>query len=98
MAPRGSGRDYGNKGFRKGIEVIDLLLMGDILEWKSLDEVATKTGLSRNEAYAALNTLVDKNWAEKSDRGFRACPAALTRINMAAQECLMGYAQKLGLK
>ena len=78
--------------------MVKYLLTGEILEWKSLDQVAIGAGVSRNEAYAALNVLIDEGWVEKCDKGFRSCYSGLVHYVVQAQECLMGCARKLGLK
>jgi hypothetical protein len=87
-----------NKGLRKGLKVIDFLVTGEILEWKSLAAIARGAGVSRNEAYAALAVLAEEGWVEKDSKGFRACYTGLVQYVVAAQECLMGCAGKLGLK
>lgn len=88
----------GNKGLRKGLKVIHFLVTGEILAWKSIDAVAQGAGVSRNEAYAALVVLADQAWVEKSDQGFRACYTGLVEYVLAAQACLMGCAEQLGLR
>jgi hypothetical protein len=95
---RGEGEKANNKGLRKGLAVVDFLITGEILEWKGLDQVAAGAGVSRNEAYAALNVLIDEGWVEKDSRGFRACYTGLVKYVLEAQECLMNCGRKLGLK
>ena len=87
-----------NKALKKGLKVTHFMLTGEILEWKSLDEVAAGAGVSRHDAYAALNALVQEEWAEKSDKGYRACYTGLVQYLLAANECLMKQAGRLGLK
>ncbi len=87
----------GNKTAHKVIRVVDYMVTGQILEWKSLEEVAGATGLSRNEAYSILTALVENLWVEKSPKGFRANYPGLARYTIEAQECLARQAQRLGL-
>jgi DNA-binding IclR family transcriptional regulator len=92
------GRKISNKALHKGLAVQKSLLSGEILEWKSLDEVAAAAGVTRNEAFQALGTLEEFGWVEKSARGFRAAASGLATITAAAQECLTGIAARWGLK
>jgi len=91
-------RVYGNKAARKVVKMLDFLLTGAILEWKTLEEAATGAGLSRNEAYGILRALVEEDWVEKSDKGFRSCYGGLAQYLLAAQEELMAAAGRLGLR
>jgi DNA-binding IclR family transcriptional regulator len=90
--------NVGNKGLKKGLEVFRTLLSGEIMMWRTLDEVAEAAGLSRNEAYAALIILAEYGWAEKGAKGFRAAASGLAAITAAMNECLRGYADRWGLK
>jgi len=98
VADKEGGRDYGNKAARKVVRLLDFLLTGAILEWKSLEEAATGAGLTRNEAYGILRALVEEDWVEKSDKGFRSCYGGLAQYLLAAQEELMTAAGRLGLR
>jgi DNA-binding IclR family transcriptional regulator len=66
----GEGK-YAAKSARRILEVIEFLGQGEILEWKSIREVAAGTGVSINMSYRLLETLAAAGWVEKGPRGYR---------------------------
>ena len=93
----GRETEYGTKAFKKGLKVFKLLGTGDILEWKSVREVARETGLTINETYGALEDLVAEGLAEKSDKGFRQSPQGLSFYAVKVQEALSRAVKQLGM-
>lgn len=87
----------GSRARRVGFQVFKHLGQGQILEWKSLREVARETGLTHNEAYGALEDLVAEGLAEKSDRGFRQSPQGLSFYAVQAQEELLRAMRQVGI-
>ncbi len=91
-------RTVGSKTLEAGLRVVDALYTGgDLLEWKTLEQIAARAQVSRNVAYAALNTLTARGWAEKGERGWRS-NGGLVRYWVAANEALASTAQQLGLR
>lgn len=87
-----------NKSALKTLDVAHFFLTGPILEWKSLKEVAQGTKLTVNEAYGIVNAMVRRGWLEKDEvRGYRSSYPGLVQYLVAANECLMEYAPRLGL-
>ena len=94
---KGGSKKAGTKAFKKGLRVFKFLGTGDILEWKSVREVARETGLSSNEAYGALEDLVAEGLAEKGDKGFRQSPQGLSFYAVQVQEALTRAVKQLGI-
>jgi DNA-binding IclR family transcriptional regulator len=93
-----AGREYANKGLSNGLKVFKYLASGDILGWKSLREVAQAVGVTVNQAYGALETLVAEDLAEKSERGFRQSPQGLTFYALQAMEAISRANKQIGIK
>ncbi|MCL4503845.1 MAG: helix-turn-helix domain-containing protein [Deltaproteobacteria bacterium] len=96
---RSGERDYGSQALEKGLRVVHVLCVGDILRPKSLKEVADAAGVTTAEAHGALHTLVKLGLARRGQdgQGFRAAPEGWVQYALAAQECLLTYAAELGL-
>lgn len=78
-------RDYSIQAAVKVFRVEDWLAQGEILEWRTVKEAATAIGLSINEAYRCLHTLVKCNRAEQSDKGWRISPDGVIRHAVKVQ-------------
>jgi DNA-binding IclR family transcriptional regulator len=93
----GEGGRTGSKARRSGLRVFKYLATGDILEWKSVRQVAAELTIGTNEAYGALEDLVTEGLAEKSDRGFRQSPQGLSFYAVQVQEALARAVKQLGI-
>jgi DNA-binding IclR family transcriptional regulator len=91
-------RDYNIAVAEKLIKVVEFLGRGDILGWKSSAEVASGAGVSQNEAFRILHTLVKGQWAEQGERGFRLAPAGLMEMLLYVQKYLARLARQFGVK
>jgi DNA-binding IclR family transcriptional regulator len=92
--PKGGSK---NKGLAQGIKVLNFLATRELLEWKSLKEVAAGAGVTLNVAYASLCTLGEAQFVEKSDKGFRLRrDGSLMRYAVAALEAIQSLAQQMG--
>jgi len=93
----GGGNDYTVQAALKALKVAEFLAGGEILEWKTIREVAEATGLTHNLTYRLLETLVTAGWGEKSAKGYRQNSKALARHAYYAKEYLdRKYAEMQG--
>jgi DNA-binding IclR family transcriptional regulator len=78
----------------KAFRVEDWLAAGDLLEFKSIREVAAGAGVSENEAYRILQTMVACGRAEQHDKGgFRLC-RGIVKYGLQLNECLSGHVRR----
>jgi len=90
--------DHSIKTAEKLMKVVEFLGRGDILGWKSVREVATGAGVTTNEAFRILHSLVKGKWAEQDRRGFRLAPTGLMEMLLYVQKYLARLAQQFGAK
>ena len=93
-----AGKDHSIKTAEKLIRVVEFLGRGDILGWKSVREVAAGAGVSQNEAWRLLHSLVKGKWAEQDKRGFRLAPTGLMEMLLYVQKYLARLARQFGVK
>lgn len=93
----GKNRDYTVQTVLNVLKVVEFLAGGEILEWKTIREVAEATALTHNMSYRLLETLVAAGWAEKTTKGYRQNSKALARHAYYAKEYLdRKYAEMQG--
>lgn len=97
-AVKEQGKDYTVQAALNVLTVAEFLARGEILEWKSIREVAEATGLTENMAYRLLETLVAKAWAQKSRKGYRQDTVGLMNHLIYAQQYLKPLIEKYGAK
>jgi len=83
-----SGRDYSIQAVTRALKVVEFLAGGEILEWKSVREVAEGAGVPENTAFRILETLAAAGWAEKGPKGYRQSLGGLVRHAVHAQRIL----------
>jgi DNA-binding IclR family transcriptional regulator len=83
---------------KSAIQVIEFLAAGDILGYRSLQEISTAVGISKNRVFRILSTLVACQWAEKTDHGFRLASDGLIKHLVYAQNYLSRLAKQFGVK
>ena len=86
------------KTVKSAIQVIEFLAAGDILGYRSLQEIADAVGISKNRVFRILSTLVTCQWAEKTDHGFRLAADGLIKHLVYAQNYLSRLAKHYGVK
>jgi DNA-binding IclR family transcriptional regulator len=91
-------KDRSIKTAEKLMKVVEFLGRGDILGWKSVREVATGAGVTTNEAFRLLHSLVKGKWAEQDKRGFRLAPTGLMEMLLYVQKYLARLARQFGVK
>lgn len=94
----GKSREYEVKALKGGLKVIEFLAGGDILGWKSVQEVADASGVSKNRAFRILRTLRDCGWAEQGKKGFRQHGTGLMKHLVYAQRYLEHLEERLGIR
>ena len=78
----------------KAFRVEDWLASGDLLEFRSVREVAAGAGVTANEAYRILQTMVACGRAEQNDKGsFRVC-RGIVKYGLQLNECLSGHVRR----
>ena len=99
MAKAAPDQRYEIAAVTAAIQVIEFLAAGDLLGYRSLQEITAGVGLSKDKTFRILSTLVACRWAEKSDRGFRlAVETGLIQHLLYAQTYLSRLAQNYGVK
>jgi DNA-binding IclR family transcriptional regulator len=91
-------KNYSIAAAEKVLRVEDYLAGGEILEWRTVREVAEANDLSPNEAHRCLHTLAKCRRVEQSGKGWRIDCAGIIRYAIQAQECLMRHADRLGFR
>lgn len=91
---------YSIAAVEKAVRVENFLARGDLLEWKSVRQVARGAFVTHNEAYRILKTLagcgrVEQNQVEGG--GFRIATAGLINIAAYAHEYMMNSSKRIGL-
>jgi predicted transcriptional regulator len=61
----------GIQAVERALAVVEFLAAGEILEWKTLEEVAQGAMVPMSSCHRILATLVDKGWVQKSPKGWR---------------------------
>jgi DNA-binding IclR family transcriptional regulator len=89
----------GEKGYsiaaaEKVLRVEDWLAGGEILEWRTVREVAEANGLSLNQAHRCLHTLVKCGRAEQSDKGSFRAGQGIVKYGLRLNECLSGHVKR----
>jgi DNA-binding IclR family transcriptional regulator len=78
----------------KAFRVEDWLAGVAMLEFKSVRETAAGAGVSENEAYRILQTMVACGRAEQNDKGsFRLC-RGIVKYGLQLNECLSGHVRR----
>lgn len=78
----------------RALAVVEFLAAGEILEWKTLEEVARGIGRQAgtpapmSSCHRILITLVECGWAEKGPKGWRQDSAGIIRHSEYAQSYL----------
>ncbi len=83
---------------KSAIQVIEFLATGDILAFRSLQEISTATGISKDRAFRILSTLITLHWAEKKEPGFRLSFDGLFKHLVYAQNYYSRLAKQYGVK
>jgi DNA-binding IclR family transcriptional regulator len=83
---------------KSAIQVIEFLAAGDILGYRSLQEISTAVGISKNRVWRILSTLISCHWAEKTDHGFRLATDGLIKHLVYAQNYLSRLSKHYGVK
>lgn len=86
------------KTVKSAIQVIEFLAAGDILGYRSLQEISASVGLTKNQVFRILSTLIVCHWAEKSDHGFRLATDGLFKHLVYAQNYLTRLSKHYGVK
>lgn len=89
---------YEINAVKSAIQVIEFLAAGDILAYRSLQEIATGVGLSKEKVFRIISTLITCHWAEKTDHGFRLATEGLIKHLIYAQNYLSRLAKHYGVK
>jgi DNA-binding IclR family transcriptional regulator len=84
----------GIQAVERALAVVEFLAGGEILEWKTLDEVAQGAMVPMSSCHRILATLVDKGWVEHGPKGWRQGTGGLLKHGEYAKK----YLQKLGEK
>lgn len=87
-------KDYSIAAAEKVLRVEDYLAGGEILEWRTVREVAEANQLSANEAHRCLHTLVKCGRAEQNDKGWRIHPEGIIRHSLYVREYLARQDQR----
>lgn len=87
--------DYSIAAAEKVLKVEDYLAQGEILEWRTVREVAEANDLSPNEAHRCLHTLAKCHRAEQSGKGWRISPEGIIRHAIYAQDYLNRQSDRL---
>ena len=78
----------------KAFRVEDWLASEAMLDFKSVRETAAGAGVSENEAYRILQTMVACGRAEQNDKGsFRVC-RGIVKYGLQLNECLSGHVRR----
>ena len=83
-----ANKDYSIAAAEKVLRVEDWLAQGEILEWRTVREVAEANQLSPNEAHRCLHTLAKCGRAEQGGKGWRISPAGIIRHSLYVREYL----------
>lgn len=75
----------GIQAVERALAVVEFLAAGEILEWKTLEEVAQGAMVPMSSCHRILATLVEKGWAQKSPKGWRQDTAGIIRHSIYAQ-------------
>ena len=78
----------------KAFRVEDWLAAGDLLEFKSIREAAAGAGVTENEAYRILLTMVACGRAEQSDKGSFRAAQGIVKYGLRLNECLSGHVKR----
>jgi DNA-binding IclR family transcriptional regulator len=90
-----NAKDYSIAAAEKVLRVEDYLAQGEILEWRTVREVAEANQLSANEAHRCLHTLAKCRRVEQSGKGWRIHPEGLIRHAIYAQDYLNRQSDRL---
>lgn len=78
----------------KAFRVEDWLAAGDLLEFKSIREAAAGAGVTENEAYRILQTMVACGRAEQSDKGSFRVARGIVKYGLQLNECLSRHVRR----
>lgn len=91
-------KDYSIAAAEKVLKVEDYLAQGEILEWRTVREVAEANQLSPNEAHRCLHTLAKCGRAEQSGKGWRMHPEGIIRHAIYAMDYFDNRRKSYGLR
>lgn len=78
----------------KAFRVEDWLASEAMLDFKSVRETAAGAGVSENEAYRILQTMVACGRAEQSDKGSFRLARGIVKYGLQLNECLSGHVRR----
>jgi len=78
----------------KAFRVEDWLASGDLLEFKSVREVAAGAGVTANEAHRILKTLAACGRADQNGQGSYRLSRGIVKYALALNECLSGHVRR----
>lgn len=78
----------GIQAVARALAVVEFLAGGEILEWRTLEEVAQGAEVPMSSCHRILETLVEKDWVEKGPKGWRQSTAGIIRHSEYAQSYL----------
>jgi DNA-binding IclR family transcriptional regulator len=81
----------------RALAVVEFLAKGEILEWKTLKEVAEGVRVPMSSCHRILQTLVEKEWVEKGPRGWRQGTAGLLKYGEYAKKYLKNLGEKINV-
>ena len=78
----------------KAFAVEDWLADGDLLAWKSIRGAAAGAGVTENEAYRILLTMVACGRAEQGDKGNFRLAQGIVKYGLRLNECLSRHVKR----
>jgi DNA-binding IclR family transcriptional regulator len=78
----------------KAFRVEDWLAGAAMLEFKSVRETAAGAGVSENEAYRILQTMVACGRADQNDKGSFRLSRGIVKYALQLNECLSGHVRR----
>ena len=78
----------------KAVRVEDWLAAGDLLEFRSVRDAAAGAGVTENEAYRILQTLVACGRVEQSEKGGWRLARGIVKYGLQLNECLSGHVRR----
>jgi DNA-binding IclR family transcriptional regulator len=89
----------GEKGYvigavERAFRVEDFLAGGDLLEWRSVRQVAAGAGVSEDQAYRILQTMLACGRAEQNEAGGFRAARGIVSYGLRLSECLQGHLRR----
>ncbi len=89
---------YTIKAAVETVKVIVFLAEGDILGWKSVQQVADALRLSKDKTFRLLRTLCDEGFVEQSKKGFRQSNDGIIKHALYAKNYWERMEEQYGVK